>query len=439
MAISKDKKNLLKYASLMIIVVLLSIPNLSEAEWVGNENNATMFLSPSSGNYKANASFPIDILLNTHGQSVVAVAAYINYNPSLFQVTIDTTGSVFPQEAENKVENGVIKITRGSPHQNAVNTTNGKIATLNIIGLTNVTPSVDNFTFQFTAGSTLDSNIIVDDGLGTDIMSGANNGRYTIDATPPANVSNFTATPGDRRISLSWTNPTSDFAGVKILRKVNSCPSGVTDGDQVYDSTGNSYDDTNLTNGTLYCYKAFSRDIVVNYSSGVQVSATPHDNNPPGAITNLAATPLNARSVRLNWTAVGDDGNTGTASSYDIRYSTAVITASNFSSASQVSGAPTPKASGSAETMTVSNLSANTTYYFAAKAIDEGGNTGSISNVVNVLTFKSSDLNNDRIVNSVDFGMLMSFWNYTTKPVADINQDGYVNSVDFGIMMSEWG
>jgi hypothetical protein len=50
-----------------------------------------------------------------------------------------------------------------------------------------------------------------------------------------------------------------------------------------------------------------------------------------------------------------------------------------------------------------------------------------------------ADLNSDNIVNSVDLGMLMSFWNYTTKPKADLNQDGIVNSVDFGIMMSQWG
>ncbi|MFA6096281.1 MAG: chitobiase/beta-hexosaminidase C-terminal domain-containing protein [Candidatus Paceibacterota bacterium] len=49
-----------------------------------------------------------------------------------------------------------------------------------------------------------------------------------------------------------------------------------------------------------------------------------------------------------------------------------------------------------------------------------------------------ADLNSDNIVNSVDLGMLMSFWNYTTKPKSDLNQDGIVNSVDFGILLSKW-
>jgi hypothetical protein len=58
---------------------------------------------------------------------------------------------------------------------------------------------------------------------------------------------------------------------------------------------------------------------------------------------------------------------------------------------------------------------------------------------MNATSLKSADLNSDGVVNSVDFGILMSYWGNTSKPKADLNQDGYVNSVDFGIMMSEWG
>jgi len=440
---TKKMKSVLKtFFSITLTILFSTIPYFSQATWVGNQNNATLFFSPDAGTYKGNATFPIDIMVNTHGQYVVVVAAYINYNPALFQVvSIDTTSSVFTTEAEKLIDstNGVIKITRGIPTANHVNTASGKVATLNIQGLTNVTPSADNFTFQFTAGSTLDSNIILDDGLGTDIISGADNGRFTIDATPPANVSSFTATAGDSQVVLSWTNPTSDFAGVKILRKTGSYPASVTDGTVIYDSNGTSYNDTGLTNNTAYYYKAYSRDVVVNYSSGAQVTATPHDVTPPASIGTLSATALTSKSVRLDWTAVGDDGSTGTATNYDIRYSTTAITAANFSSATQVSDAPTPKISGSVETMTVTGLTGNATYYFAIKATDDAGNTGAISNIPSALSYKTADLNNDRIINSVDFGILMSYWNNTTRPLADINQDGIVNSVDFGIMMSQWG
>lgn len=439
-------KNIFK---LIILVIFFSVWSLiplftefTEAALVGTTNNATLTLSPDSGVYRVGGTFTVDILVNTHGQNVVVVAAYLTYNPSTIEVvSVDTTGSIFTAEAENTIDNtnGKVRITRGIPTP-GVNTTNGKVATLSIKGKSDTTPVSDNFNFDFTAGAITESNVILDDGLGTDILSGVYNGRYTFDGTAPPNVSGFTATGADSQISLSWTNPSSaDFTGVKILRKTGSYPANSDDGTVVYDSNGASYVDTGLTNGITYYYKAFSRDVVLNYSSGTQASASPNDATAPAAITSLSATALTGGSVRLNWTAVGDDGNSGTASSYDIRYSTANITTSNWSSANQVSGEPSPKASGGAETMTITGLAGNTTYYFAVKAIDDAGNASALSNVPNAKTFKSADLNNDSYVNSVDFGIMMSYWNYSSKPASDINQDGIVNSVDFGIMMSQWG
>ena len=53
--------------------------------------------------------------------------------------------------------------------------------------------------------------------------------------------------------------------------------------------------------------------------------------------------------------------------------------------------------------------------------------------------FRSSDLNQDNIVNQADFNIMISSWNSAAKPKADINQDGIVNSVDLGILMSQYG
>ncbi len=97
------------------------------------------------------------------------------------------------------------------------------------------------------------------------------------DVIAPGNVTNFTATPGNGQVSLSWSNPSdSDFAGVKIQRKTGGYPTSHTDGTTVYNSTGEIYTDTGLTNGTTYYYKAFTYDEVPNYSSGSSDSAIPH-------------------------------------------------------------------------------------------------------------------------------------------------------------------
>jgi hypothetical protein len=101
------------------------------------------------------------------------------------------------------------------------------------------------------------------------------------------------------------------------------------------------------------------------------------------AILGLAAwaSLASAASITLHWTAPGDDSLTGRATTYDLRYSTAAITAANFASAIRV---PTnqPLPAGSRESYTVSGLLINYPYNFALKTADEAGNWSVMSNVI---------------------------------------------------------
>ena len=105
------------------------------------------------------------------------------------------------------------------------------------------------------------------------------------------------------------------------------------------------------------------------------------DTIPPAPITDLRAGNPTPISITLTWTAPGDDGNAGTASEYDIRYSTSMITEDNWDEAIQCYGEPTPQPAGSSETFTVAGLSPSTTYYFALKTADEVPNWSDLSNV----------------------------------------------------------
>jgi len=105
----------------------------------------------------------------------------------------------------------------------------------------------------------------------------------------------------------------------------------------------------------------------------------------PEAISDLAATDKDLSSVTLSWTAPADAGN-GSATSYDIRYSTSEITAANFESATTVADPQGAAVAGTAETYMVSGLSPSTTYYFAIKSADFFGNESMISNVVSETT-----------------------------------------------------
>lgn len=93
-----------------------------------------------------------------------------------------------------------------------------------------------------------------------------------------------------------------------------------------------------------------------------------------------------ATAVTLTWTAPGDDGNAGQAAAYDLRFSTAPLTESNFDSASPVQNEPAPQPAGSTESFTVTNLQPSTTYFFALTTRDEAGNTSTMSNVATKTT-----------------------------------------------------
>lgn len=114
-----------------------------------------------------------------------------------------------------------------------------------------------------------------------------------------------------------------------------------------------------------------------------------NDTTAPTTINNLSASGATTTTMNIGWTAPSDQGpqsGGGKAATYDLRYATTAITAANFASATQVANEPTPANSGAAESMTVSGLTPNTTYFFAIESKDAAGNTSAISNVVSAAT-----------------------------------------------------
>jgi len=113
------------------------------------------------------------------------------------------------------------------------------------------------------------------------------------------------------------------------------------------------------------------------------VDGTPgdQDTTPPAGITNIFASEVTPTSVKLIWTAPGDDGNIGTAMFYDIRYSTSTINDLNWAKAAQFQGEPVPKNAGTAQTVIVSGLSWGSFYYFGIKSYDDRGAASILSNI----------------------------------------------------------
>jgi len=236
--------------------------------------------------------------------------------------------------------------------------------------------------------------------------------KYALSSTP-ANVTDLTAQTASQypdQVDLTWTAP-DNGAGAKYgkyLLKYSTA--GKIDTEQKFTQATTYYQSLNWTpgdpgqpeskvlTGLLYettfwfSIKASSYSIAGDSWTWSTISdtgtASCFVNIPPSSVTEISAVPgINGSEIVLNWTAPGDDGTEGTAASYDIRYSTdpskspAVSTTafSNASSVSEFSPIPSPSAALSNESMTITGLMEDTTYYFAIRAADEVGNTGGLS------------------------------------------------------------
>lgn len=140
--------------------------------------------------------------------------------------------------------------------------------------------------------------------------------------------------------------------------------------------------------------------------SAAITSCSVGDNTPPAPIEDLS---FNSSSKQLSWTASGDNGNSGTATIYDLRFLLDTQVASllglpsldgvpfstiqqtvqnNFSNAIHVENLPQPTAAGTTQSFLLPRI--DTTgiekFFFALNVRDEVGNNPGPSNVVEAQT-----------------------------------------------------
>jgi len=241
---------------------------------------------------------------------------------------------------------------------------------------------------------------------------GKNTGTLTVtDLNAPAQTTDLAAaSPSENSVDLTWTSPGDDAGntgnfGTPASYDVRHSLSTITESNwgSATPVTGpspqaagssQSMTVTGLDPETTYYFALKTLDDASNESvlSNIDSSTTlaagsppPSDTTAPSNITDLALSNQTNASIDLSWTAPGDDGSIGTATTYDIRYSTADINDGNWGSASPVTGS-SPQAGGSSESMTVTGLDPTTTYYFAIKTSDEVPNESGLSNVPSLAT-----------------------------------------------------
>jgi len=222
--------------------------------------------------------------------------------------------------------------------------------------------------------------------------------RPPVDAIPPAAVQDLQiVSPAGRTISLAWTSSGDDgMVGQASRYEIRYSPRLLT-GDN-WDSAAvapsppppkppgqaERVDLSELPAGDWF-FALRVADEKPNWSplSNVVAGAV-GDGTPPADVADLRVAGITAGDVTLAWTAPGDDGTTGTAAEYDLRYSAEPLFASNWSQASPVAGVPAPGPAGSEESFTVA-LGENQTWYLALVTADAAGNHSGLSNVIEAI------------------------------------------------------
>lgn len=148
-------------------------------------------------------------------------------------------------------------------------------------------------------------------------------------------------------------------------------------------------------------------------------------------IAGAAHAQITSTSVRLTWTAPGDDSLSGTASAYDLRMSTSPIDAGNFGSGIVVTGMPTPLVSGTGQSKTVTGLTPSTDYWFALKTRDDAGNWSLLSNLVHATTLASSDFVRPAPLALSAGALTSTSVQLTWNAVGDDSLSGTATSYDF--------
>ncbi len=201
----------------------------------------------------------------------------------------------------------------------------------------------------------------------------SNYGASSVDlAAPGVSIRSTYYYPADSYTTYSGTSMASPHvAGVAALvwaayptASALEVKERILAGTDFIGNTGSNVNKPTVTNGRLNAFNALEND----------------DTTPPAAVTTLAVAGETLSSVSLDWTASGDDGISGGASYYDLRYASAPITEATWAGATPVSGEPRAQPAGGIESFMVRGLNPGATYHFALKVRDNAGNESAVSN-----------------------------------------------------------
>lgn len=213
-----------------------------------NGAGASLSFSPNSGSFSIGATFDVSIFVNTGGESINTVEANIKFDPKKIQVANSAAGksfiSIWAAQPSYSNAEGFIKFQGGVPSP-GINTSSGLISTVTFRA---VAPGKASIEFLSS------SKVLLNDGMGTDILTSKSKALYNIILPPPEGPKVFSSSHSDQNkwsqnnnLSIEWEKEDNVHEFSYILdRNPYSTPDNIPEGGE----TSVFYE--NLENGAWY-------------------------------------------------------------------------------------------------------------------------------------------------------------------------------------------
>lgn len=234
-----------------VFIATLIAPGAQAAQTTG----ATLYVGPATGTFTVGSTFTVSFYVNTGNQFINVVDADILFPPDKLQVVSPSTGASFInvwaiQPSYSNTE-GTMSF-RGAVPSPGVNTSAGLISTV-----TFRVKSIGTATVRFAGGS----KVLLNDGLGTNILQQQQSGIFTLTLPPPSGPTVISPTHPDQTqwystndVQFSWAGDGSDGYSYMISADPSDMPDNIGEGIK----GGITYRD--LANGRHYFHIKALRD-----------------------------------------------------------------------------------------------------------------------------------------------------------------------------------
>ena len=177
---------------LLIFLLLFAVPVTFAQE------GASLFIEPQAGTFKVGSTFSVSVFINTSGKPVNAIEADLKFDHNKLQVVSLTTQTslfkIWVEEPTYSNSQGTINLKGGVPSP-GITTSKGKVVTITFRA-----KSTGSAPITFTDKSQL----LANDGLGTDILVAKTGANVELVLPPPAEPVIASPTPqSDQTLNLS--------------------------------------------------------------------------------------------------------------------------------------------------------------------------------------------------------------------------------------------